>query len=496
MDRSPQIATPRRPVRSTAPARHGFAAAVREIRALLAGRARAVELYGASGALGAAIAAATSRRDVALHRPRRGDRRDAGRATSRSSCPRRRAPATIRWRRRRCSSCRRPSRRPTPRCSPTGARRCGGWRRCSGCRRGSRRACWWRRRRRCSGGSCRARRSTSLCEVIASGTTLDRDATIAALRARRLLARAGRRGRGDVRGARRGDRSLPAGLPPPGAHRAVRRRGRVDPPLRRGDAADAAPARRGLPAPGARDHPDARAPIRARASWPPPTPPSTRRRRRGACSSRSRRASSSSASRRWRPAFHARMVPLFDYLPADALLRRRGSGGGARRGAPAGDAAARGGGRRATSSTGWRCPRRTSCWARTRRRRRWRRGGGWSCAPSRSCASTRRPTRRRASASSQRRTRRCARSCTRRARAAAGARTRARSTSARRCAIACARWLDAGYRVRVVAPNRTHAERLVALLRALRARRPTCARARAAPSSSTGDGAAGRRSRC
>jgi transcription-repair coupling factor (superfamily II helicase) len=39
---------------------HGFAAAVAAIRALLADRAGAVELYGASGALGAAIAAATS----------------------------------------------------------------------------------------------------------------------------------------------------------------------------------------------------------------------------------------------------------------------------------------------------------------------------------------------------------------------------------------------------------------------------------------------------
>src|SRR5436305_4808991 len=42
------------------PQRHGFAAAVGEIRALLGGRARVVELYGASGALGAAIAAATA----------------------------------------------------------------------------------------------------------------------------------------------------------------------------------------------------------------------------------------------------------------------------------------------------------------------------------------------------------------------------------------------------------------------------------------------------
>ena len=42
------------------PPRHGFAQAVAAIRSLLAGPARAVELYGASGALGPAIAAATS----------------------------------------------------------------------------------------------------------------------------------------------------------------------------------------------------------------------------------------------------------------------------------------------------------------------------------------------------------------------------------------------------------------------------------------------------
>jgi len=45
---------------ATEPERHGFTAAAREIRALLGGRARVVELYGASGALGPAIAAATA----------------------------------------------------------------------------------------------------------------------------------------------------------------------------------------------------------------------------------------------------------------------------------------------------------------------------------------------------------------------------------------------------------------------------------------------------
>src|SRR5438105_2136888 len=40
--------------------RQGFAAAVGEIRALLAGPARVVELYGASGSLGAAMAAVTA----------------------------------------------------------------------------------------------------------------------------------------------------------------------------------------------------------------------------------------------------------------------------------------------------------------------------------------------------------------------------------------------------------------------------------------------------
>src|SRR5262245_2124810 len=42
------------------PPRHGFASAVEAIRSLLAGPARSVELYGASGALGAAIACSTS----------------------------------------------------------------------------------------------------------------------------------------------------------------------------------------------------------------------------------------------------------------------------------------------------------------------------------------------------------------------------------------------------------------------------------------------------
>ena len=42
------------------PPRHGFAAAVAAMRSLLAGPARSVELYGASGALGAAIASATA----------------------------------------------------------------------------------------------------------------------------------------------------------------------------------------------------------------------------------------------------------------------------------------------------------------------------------------------------------------------------------------------------------------------------------------------------
>ena len=48
------------PATALEPPRHGFASAVEAIRSLLAGPARAVELYGASGALGAAIAAATS----------------------------------------------------------------------------------------------------------------------------------------------------------------------------------------------------------------------------------------------------------------------------------------------------------------------------------------------------------------------------------------------------------------------------------------------------
>src|SRR6185503_13068064 len=42
------------------PPRHGFTAAVAAMRSLLAGPARSVELYGASGALGAAIASATA----------------------------------------------------------------------------------------------------------------------------------------------------------------------------------------------------------------------------------------------------------------------------------------------------------------------------------------------------------------------------------------------------------------------------------------------------
>src|SRR5580692_1038164 len=50
----------------TAPARRGFAQALREIRTLFAG-ARAVELYGASGALGAALAANLAGRETLLY---------------------------------------------------------------------------------------------------------------------------------------------------------------------------------------------------------------------------------------------------------------------------------------------------------------------------------------------------------------------------------------------------------------------------------------------
>ena len=357
------------------------------------------------------------RHDVALRRPRRGDGRDAGAAISSSSCPRtRRTPRTIRWRRRRCWSCRRPSRRPTPTCSPIGARRCGGWRRCSGCRRGSRRAVL------VASAAALFRRVVprapfdALCEVIASGTTLDRDATVAA------LVRAGfsrspvveDAGTFAVRGAVID--LFPPVYQPPDAHRAVRRRGRVDPPLRRGDAADAAPAGRGLPAPGARDHPDRRR-RSARAH------PGRRRRRRvsvvedaRACSSRSRRASSSSASRRWRPRSTRAWRRCSTTCPRTTLCVVEDPEAVIDEARRQATPAARGGGAAPRRAPAGAARRRTSCWARTRRRRRWRRGGGWSCAPSRSSASTRRPTRRRASASSRRRTRRCAPSCTRRAR--------------------------------------------------------------------------------
>ena len=48
------------PASGTEPRRHGFAEAAEAIRSLLAGPSRAVELYGASGALGAAIACRSS----------------------------------------------------------------------------------------------------------------------------------------------------------------------------------------------------------------------------------------------------------------------------------------------------------------------------------------------------------------------------------------------------------------------------------------------------
>ena len=113
----------------------------------------------------------------------------------------------------------------------------------------------------------------SLCEMIASGTTLDRDATVAA------LVRAGfsrspvveDAGTFAVRGA-------VIDLFPPIYKHPIRIElfGDEVESIRLYDAATQRTlraARRGLPPPGARDHPDARAPIRARASSPPPTPP-------------------------------------------------------------------------------------------------------------------------------------------------------------------------------------------------------------------------------
>ena len=158
----------------------------------------------------------------------------------------------------------------------------------------------------------------------------------------RLFARAGGRGRRDVRGPRRGHRSVPAGLSPPGADRALRRRDRVDSPLRRGDAADAAAARRGLSASGARDDPDG-----GRRSAD--QDPGRRRRRR---LSVVEDAPPLGAGRRGGDVLRHRGagagLPRADgaalrLSAGRRALRDRGSGGGGRGGAAAGEPAARAG---------------------------------------------------------------------------------------------------------------------------------------------------------
>ena len=436
----------------------------RSARCSRTGRARSSSTARAARS-GAALAAGTSRRDAALCRPRRGDGRDA-RERSRvlpARAARGRRPARAA---RRCSSCRRPIRRLTPTMQPdrrTTLRRMAALFRLSQ---------GFAPRVLVASAAALFRRVVprapfdALCEVIASGSTLeprrdDRGAGAApGSRARRWSRTRAR----SPCAARSSICSRPSTAS--GPDRAVRRRGRVDSPLRRGDAADAAPARRRPHPPGARDHRD-----RGRRS----AGADPGRRRRGRVSV-VEDAPAAGAGRGGRAVLRHRVagprVPRRHgaavRLPAGGrAVRGRGSRGGDRGGAPAGDAGCARRPPRATSSTGWRCRRRGL------RARRGRGGGGAGGAAAaraarrwRSRASTRRPTRRRASASNRRRTPRCARSCTRRApRRSARARHEIDIGTPLRDRLRG--WLDLGHRVRVVAPNRTHADRLVALLRAL-----------------------------
>ena len=150
------------------------------IRSLLAGPARAVELYGASGALGAAIAARDLGRDPALRRSRRGDRRDAGERPRVFPCPPRTPaddplapPAVLEL----------PAPEPSPYAEMQADRRTT-LRRMAALFRLSQ---GFAPRVLVASAAALFRRVVprapfdSLCEMIASGSTLDRDATIAAL---------------------------------------------------------------------------------------------------------------------------------------------------------------------------------------------------------------------------------------------------------------------------------------------------------------------------
>ncbi len=127
-------------------------------------------------------------------------------------------------------------------------------------------------------------------------------------------------------------------------------------------------------------------------------------------------------------------------------------------------------------------------------RRRWARAGGWRSGRSRWRGSTKRRRPRRACGSRRRRTPRCAPSCGTPAPAPtcaghddAGRRRQAAARSPARLAG------DLGQRVRLVAPNRTHADRLAALLRALGPRDlgPRARRAGGSASASTAGRSAG-----
>ena len=295
----------------------------------------------------------------------------------------------------------------------------------------------------------------SLCEVIASGTTLDRDATVAA------LVRAGfsrspvveDAGTFAVRGAVID--LFPPDLQAPGPRSScsATRSSRSASTTRRRSGRCARwtrvylhPVRETIPTAGAdprAQHPGRR---RRRGVSVVEDAAPARADRGGRAVLRHRGAGAGVPRAAWRRCSTT--------CPRRRAVRGRGSGGGARRGAPAGDAPARDGGvapRRAPAGAargGLRAGRGRGG------ARRWRRGGGSSCAPVevvRVDPAADAPPRVRVESPS--RTRRCARSCTRRASAARGAgqgeidigkplRDRLRG------------WLDVGHRVRVVAPNR------------------------------------------
>ena len=454
-----------------APSRRGFAQALHEIRRLLearAGAGRALRRERLAGRGHGGGARAGGRRTAALCGGRRRHGRGAGERPgvfpAHAARQRRRAGAAA------CA--RAAGARFVALCGDAAGSAhdaCAGWRRCSGCRRGSPRKMRRRVRRGAvpAGGAARAVRGAVPGRSRRS-RRLIRDATIAALLRAGFSRVGGGRGRGDVRGARRGDRPLPAGLPPPDPDRAVRRRGRVDPALRRGDAADAAPAGRGLLPSRARDHPDGgRRPARE-------DPGGGGRRRLSVVED----AAAARADRRGRdvlrhrgagarvPRGHGAAVrlPARRWRCASSRIRRRSSRRRAAR--PAACARRRRPAyvehRLALPAAGLRPA------ARTRRRRRWRRAGGSSCAAVEVVA---RSTRARRRAAARPRRIRAAHDAARRP--AAGARRRRGGQQVGDIDIGkplrdrMRSWLDAGHRVRVVAHNRTHADRLVALLRAL-----------------------------